>query len=352
VTPSVFIYSTYHGERPLPVFKDTTLKINDKPAVLTPFCVKNNAIFNVPDTVCINTLIKPTSVDTMRGLKHDWTFRPNFADTSIPEINLNKLGTQAVFHRIQFGQCLDSLTKFVFVESEPTIKLNDTLLCGSKNLAINLTTKNGRNYFKDNQPINPTLIIDSSAIYTFKITSKSCTTEKKVKIKINDFEIPKISQTGLPCSNDAYPIVFDKIFRNIIWDNQPIKTDTIFVTNGLPHTYALTYKLDSNCVVKGTAQIKRTVCTDIFIPTTFSPNDDRVNDAFQAYPQANFRITGLAIYDRWGELMFKSADGTEAWDGTFKGQACTVGTYIYVVNYVNIKTLRTETQSGDVNLMR
>jgi gliding motility-associated-like protein len=351
-TPNQYQYSTFHGERPLPIFKDTIRTANDKPAVLTPFCAKNNAIFNVPDTVCLNTKIKPTGVDTMRGLKHDWTFRPNFADTSIPEINLNKLGTQAVFHRIQFGQCQDSLTKFVYVESEPIIALNDTIICGQKNVAVNLTTKNGRNYFRDNRPINPVLTIDSSSIYTFKITSKACTTEKKVKIKINDFEIPKITQVGLPCSNEAYPIVFDKLFKNVTWDNQPIKTDTIFVTNGLLHTYSLTYKLDSNCVIKGTAQIKRTQCTDIFVPTTFSPNDDRVNDEFQAFPQSNFKITGLAIYDRWGELLFKSMDGSGTWDGKFKGQACTVGTYIYVVNYMNIKTLKTEIQSGDVNLMR
>jgi gliding motility-associated-like protein len=345
-------YTTFHGERSLPISKDTVLESLTKSTVLTPFCVKNNAIFNIPDTVCINTMIKPTDVDTMRGLKHDWTFLPNFADTSIPSINLNKVGSHRVFHRIQFGQCEDSLTKFVYVEPLPSIKLNDTLLCGQKNLAVNLTDKNVKNYFLNTKPTSPIITIDSSGLYTVKVSSKACVTEKKVKIKINDFTIPSITQVGLPCSNEAYPIVFDKVFKNILWDNQLVNTDTIFVKNSAVHNYSLTYKLDTNCIVKGTAQIKRKVCTDIYVPTAFSPNNDQKNDEFEAFPQANFKIVSLLIFDRWGELIFKSTDNTKTWDGKFKGQECGEGTYIYVVNYMNIKTSTVEIVSGDFNLIR
>jgi gliding motility-associated-like protein len=351
-TDNQISYTTFHGQRPLPIFKDTTVENINKTTILTPFCVKNNAIFNVPDTVCINTTIKPTGVDTMRGLKHDWTFLPNFADTSIPSINLNVLGTQRVFHRIQFGQCEDSLTKFVYVEPLPIIKLNDTLICGQKNLAVNLTDKNIKNYFLNTKPTNPILTIDSSGLYTVKLTSKACATEKKINIKINDFEIPTITQVGLPCPNEAYPIVFDKIFKNILWDNKLVTTDTIFVKNSALHIYSLTYKLDTNCIVKGTTQIKRRVCTDIYVPTAFSPNEDQQNDGFEAFPQNNFKITNLLIFDRWGELVFKSTEDNKIWDGKFKGQACGEGTYIYVITYMNIKTMIAETVSGDVNLVR
>jgi gliding motility-associated-like protein len=351
-TPKAYRWTTIHGERPLPIYKDTTRAIVQTMSILTPFCVKSNAIFNIPDTVCINTMIKPTDVDTMRGLKHDWTFLPNFADTSIPSINLHKVGSQRVFHRIQFGQCEDSLTKFVYVEPMPVIKLNDTLICGQKSLAINLTDKNIKNYFLNTKPTNPIITIDSSGLYTFKIASKACATEKKVKIKINDFTIPKITQVGLPCSNEAYPIVFDKVFKNILWDNQLVNTDTIFVKNSAVHTYSLTYKLDTNCIVKGTAQIKRKICTDIYVPTAFSPNNDQKNDEFEAFPQANFQIVSLMIFDRWGELVFRSTDNTKTWDGKFKGQECSEGTYIYVVNYMNIKTSTVEIVSGDLNLIR
>jgi gliding motility-associated-like protein len=118
------------------------------------------------------------------------------------------------------------------------------------------------------------------------------------------------------------------------------------------HNYSATYKLDSNCIIKGSAQITRRTCTDIFIPTAFSPNNDQINDAFEAFPQAKFKVISLSIFDRWGELLFKSSDTNTTWDGTFKGQNCTEGVYIYVVKYLNIKTLKEEIVSGDVTLMR
>jgi gliding motility-associated-like protein len=345
-------YSTLHGEQPLPIFKDTIAESVDKTTVFTPFCVKNSAVFNIPDTVCINTTIKPTDVDTMKGIKHEWAFKPNYADTSVPTINLNVVGSQQVFHRIKFGQCEDSLTKFVYVEPFPVIKLNDTVICGQKNLTVNVTDKNAKNYFLNNRPINPLFTFDSSGLYSLKLASKTCAMEKKVRIKINDFTIPSLTQAGLPCTNEAYPIVFEKIFKNILWDNKLVNSDTIFVNNGGLHNYALTYKLDTNCLVKGTVQIKRKVCTDIFVPTVFSPNDDQQNDVFEVFPQAQFKLISMSVFDRWGELVFNSTDSSKTWDGKFKGQACAEGTYIYVVKYMDIKTTQIETISGDINLIR
>ena len=74
------------------------------------------------------------------------------------------------------------------------------------------------------------------------------------------------------------------------------------------------------------------VYKNIFIPNTFSPNGDGVNDkwfipALDAYP--NFE---LAVYGRWGELVFYARNINKAWDGTFKGKALPVGAYTYFIN--------------------
>jgi gliding motility-associated-like protein len=112
------------------------------------------------------------------------------------------------------------------------------------------------------------------------------------------------------------------------------------------------YKLDSNCLEKGTIKIDRKTCTDVFIPTAFSPNNDPINDVLEAFPQSNFKVLSLTVFDRWGEQLFISTDTKLTWDGTFKGQACSEGIYVYVVKYLNIKTLKEEIVSGDVALVR
>ena len=58
----------------------------------------------------------------------------------------------------------------------------------------------------------------------------------------------------------------------------------------------------------------------IYAPNAFSPNDDNVNDGFRIYGVGldlnNFE---LMIYNRWGEVIFKSDKLDQEWDGIIKG---------------------------------
>jgi gliding motility-associated-like protein len=351
INEKAIIHNFINSDFIFPQIKDSISPINNKNMILTDYCIKIDANFQIPDTLCVNTAFTPQNVDTFNA-KHEWEFRPNFSDIGYPSINYTTIGQKSVYHFIQKGLCKDSISKFISIIPEPIVNLNDTVICGRKDLQINLTSKYAKEYFINTQLIKPIYTIDSSGIYNLKITTKACSTEKKVKIKINNYPIPEFKQIGLPCNNEAYPIVFNKAFKNIIFDGKLINSDTVFVNNAAVHTYSMQYKLDSNCVEKGTIKIDRKTCTDIFISTAFSPNNDQINDALEAFPQSNFKILSMTIFDRWGEQVFVSTDANRVWDGTFKGQACGEGTYVYVVKYLNIKTLKEEIVSGDVALVR
>lgn len=66
---------------------------------------------------------------------------------------------------------------------------------------------------------------------------------------------------------------------------------------------------------------------DVYIPNTFSPNSDGINDRFSIY-SARGLISNidLTIYDRWGG---KVATGPE-WDGRENGSPVDPGVFIYV----------------------
>ena len=53
---------------------------------------------------------------------------------------------------------------------------------------------------------------------------------------------------------------------------------------------------------------------ELFIPTAFTPDGDNLNDKFmcQGYGIDNFT---MAIINRWGELVFKTDDINNSWDG-------------------------------------
>lgn len=66
------------------------------------------------------------------------------------------------------------------------------------------------------------------------------------------------------------------------------------------------------------------------IPTVITPNFDGKNDLFnipllhEIYPECE-----VVIFNRWGSAVFDSKGYPQAWDGTYKGEPVTMGTYFY-----------------------
>ena len=66
-------------------------------------------------------------------------------------------------------------------------------------------------------------------------------------------------------------------------------------------------------------------------PSAFTPNSDGLNDVFRIPPGSSFVLSLFAVYDRWGHIIFETRDISKGWDGTYKGIALPVGTYVYLI---------------------
>jgi len=87
----------------------------------------------------------------------------------------------------------------------------------------------------------------------------------------------------------------------------------------------------------------------IYIPNAFTPNGDFVNNTIKVKGEG-FDLANFEIYDRWGQLLFKTDDITVGWDGNYKGKPMEVGTYFYMVEYsANGKSKMIK---GDISLIR
>ncbi|MBI1224940.1 MAG: T9SS type B sorting domain-containing protein [Bacteroidetes bacterium] len=76
------------------------------------------------------------------------------------------------------------------------------------------------------------------------------------------------------------------------------------------------------------------VCTDncpsYELPNAFTPNGDDANDLFIPYPYCFVESIELTIFNRWGELVFKTNDPNINWDGNnLRGKSLPSGTYYY-----------------------
>lgn len=117
-------------------------------------------------------------------------------------------------------------------------------------------------------------------------------------------------------------------------------------------TYTLFATGPTGCVDTASVTIDVEYSDALLIPTAFTPNGDGLNDVFRIRSTEFMRVTSLSIYNRWGEIVFHSADGSNTgWDGTFNGQPAPIGTYSYFAIVSRPGQLE-ETRKGDITLIR
>jgi gliding motility-associated-like protein len=83
---------------------------------------------------------------------------------------------------------------------------------------------------------------------------------------------------------------------------------TLIVTNGY------------GCVDTATAFVRIDGVFSVYVPNTFSPNGDGVNDVFiPIIRDASLRDYSFLVFDRWGQEIFASTSIGESWDGHVNG---------------------------------
>jgi gliding motility-associated-like protein len=68
----------------------------------------------------------------------------------------------------------------------------------------------------------------------------------------------------------------------------------------------------------------------LFIPKSFSPNNDGVNDVFEVQSK-NVLDFEMIIFDQWGGFVLETKDILQKWDGSLSGKELRKGAYVYVI---------------------
>ncbi len=91
-----------------------------------------------------------------------------------------------------------------------------------------------------------------------------------------------------------------------------------------------------------------------FVPNSFTPNSDELNQLFLAsfiggFDAYNFE---LRVYNRWGESVFVTKNVQEGWDGTYQGMEVPDGTYSWIIQYKIKNNDGKRILKGHVNVIR
>lgn len=93
---------------------------------------------------------------------------------------------------------------------------------------------------------------------------------------------------------------------------------------------------------------------NVFIPNSFTPNGDNLNDVFQMKGEGIKQTAfSMEIFDRWGNMVFFTKDPAKGWDGTIKGsQEAGEGIYVYKIKLSGANGEGRKEYLGQLTLLR
>lgn len=97
--------------------------------------------------------------------------------------------------------------------------------------------------------------------------------------------------------------------------------------------------------------------SQVYIPNSFTPNGDGMNDRFYVQGKGIGKVTKFLIYGRWGELVYEGYnldvnDASRGWDGQYKDVMMPPGVYYYVAEATCSINGTLFTYKGDVTIVK
>jgi gliding motility-associated-like protein len=122
-----------------------------------------------------------------------------------------------------------------------------------------------------------------------------------------------------------------------------------------PGRYPVYIMNNGQCIVQSTEVALELLyepeCDRVSIPNAFSPNNDGNNDLFRPIHSPYVTQVSMTIYNRYGQVVFRSGPLQPAWDGKYNGRQADLGSYAWVVTYVDFSG-KPKKMNGLVLVMR
>lgn len=267
-------------------------------------------------------------------------------------------GISDIYYINTEGSCGEAIDTFEieFVEID-AVSGPDTIVCAGEE--IDVFAKGAENYkwdeteFPDNFTDSIlTVNLTETKTYYPELSIGRCSEIDTIEVKVFPKPFQPHDEEYIINFKDEINVSLNPSFSYSWTPRTYLDCADCFEINASPEediTYYFSYSDDKSCRITDSIQVK--VIFPIYIPNTFTPDNDGINDVFYAYSEIldDYELT---IFNRWGELIFRTTDLDIGWDGTFNGHPQQIGVYVYELKYVFRHTNQQRQQVGLVNLLR
>lgn len=231
---------------------------------------------------------------------------------------------------------------------------SDTLMCRFPfTLPLSAYSEPGAQYLWQDGSTDSVYNAKLAGTYFVTATKSGCVASDTILVDTVDL-FQDLGRDTFVCRTDDLNLTLEAYVPSgafALW-NTGATTPSIQVTQ--PGTYSVKVTR-AHCSGSDEITVAEEMCKcRAFIPTAFTPNGDGRNDVFRPVVEPECPVRGfrLNIYNRWGELLFRSNDVANCWNGTYKGSPMDAGTYMYVLRFETGTKDQFYEQKGDVLLIR
>jgi gliding motility-associated-like protein len=164
-----------------------------------------------------------------------------------------------------------------------------------------------------------------------------------------------VDGSGDPIANASIQFTIDSGNAQLV-GSQPVMTDAngnaiISLTSTTIGYVLVTATVNGKAIIFGSTARVYFAGVNIYVPKAFSPNNDGTNDLLKPILVGIADFHYFTVYNRWGNIVFTTTDPNQGWDGTFKGVAQPVETYLWIAEGVDVNG-RKIVAKGMVSLVR
>ncbi len=257
----------------------------------------------------------------------------------------------------------DSILVTVISSNLTTQTYGDTTICPYVNAVIGVTAQNGtppyRYEWQTNETTSEITVSTGNTNYFYVDVYDSCNTYSVRDSVLVTVQKPRADfYTNPSFGIEKKPIYFGNLSENAThyyWNFGNGETSTN--TND-QNTYENEGVYEVMLIAFDNLGCSDTLLRDFvvkpeylaYIPNSFSPNNDGINDVFKGSFIGEKEVQML-IFDRWGKLIYNETGHRLTWDGTNNGKSCPTDVYIYKFKTVDFEGNSHE-YIGHLNLIR
>ena len=121
-----------------------------------------------------------------------------------------------------------------------------------------------------------------------------------------------------------------------------------------PGDYDVTVIDANGCEISGSAEVRNENDQCLSYRNVISPNGDKYNEEFYLHCVEDFDDTYLEIFNRWGRLVYQTADYDNTWRGTDQSGAIDLpeGGYFFVFKYREQGATELSQLKGHITIIR